>query len=184
MRTSLRTALLLSAALTLAACGGMDEDDTANDMGADAAAPAGTAVALADGDEGAHLVDGDGMALYLFTADAPGTSTCSGGCLDAWPALTTDGAPTAGDGVDATLLGTLTRADGTTQVTYADLPLYRYASDMAPGDTAGQGVNGVWFLVAADGTAIGADAGATDDAADGMDGEDSDGGSDAGGYSY
>lgn len=184
MHTSLRTTLLVAAALTLAACGGMEADDTTSEMSADAATSEGAAVALADGDEGPYLVDGDGMALYLFTADTPGTSTCSGGCLDAWPALTTDGAPTAGDGVDAALLGTLTRDDGTTQVTYTDLPLYRYASDMAPGDTAGQGVNGVWFLVAADGTAIGVDAGTADDAADDMSTEDADGGSDAGGYSY
>ncbi len=177
MRTSPRRILLLAAgALALAACGGTTDDTTTT-------AATGAQVALAEGDAGAFLVDADGMALYLFTADTPGTSTCTGACLEAWPALTTDGAPTAGAGVDGALLGTLTRDDGTTQVTYADLPLYRFASDMAPGDTAGQGVNDVWFLVAADGTALGADTGADGGMDDGMD-DDADGGSDAGGYSY
>ena len=60
----------------------------------------------------------------------------------------------AGEGVNATLLGTITRDDGTTQVTYNGWPLYYFAGDTAPGDTTGQDMEGVWFLVSPTGEAI------------------------------
>ncbi|HJR79540.1 MAG TPA: hypothetical protein VJ821_05660, partial [Anaerolineales bacterium] len=69
---------------------------------------------------GQALVDSEGRSLYLFTNDTQnsGASTCMGDCLVEWPALLTDGDPVAGAGVDAAMLGTITRDDGTTQVTY------------------------------------------------------------------
>ena len=103
---------------------------------------------------GQFLVDANGMTLYLFTDDSEGTSNCEGGCAESWPPLLTDGTPEAGDGVDAELLGTTERADGTTQVTYDELPLYFYASDQSAGDTSGQGVGGVWYVVSPDGEAV------------------------------
>jgi predicted lipoprotein with Yx(FWY)xxD motif len=107
-------------------------------------------------DFGPILVDSAGMSLYLFTKDTQdsGTSTCTGDCLAKWPALLTDGDPVAGEGVDETLLGTITRDDGTTQVTYNGWPLYYYAEDTAAGDTTGQGVGDVWFLVTPAGEAV------------------------------
>ena len=60
----------------------------------------------------------------------------------------------AGEGVDVTLLGTITRDDGSTQVTYNGWPLYYFHEDMAAGDTNGQGVEGVWFLVSPEGEAV------------------------------
>lgn len=102
------------------------------------------------------LVDNEGRALYLFTQDTQnsGASTCSGDCLANWPAVIASGTPTAGEGVESAMLGTITRDDGTTQVTYNGWPLYYYAGDAAPGDITGQGVNDVWFLVTTAGTAI------------------------------
>ena len=101
---------------------------------------------------GTILVDGAGRTLYLFTKDSPGTSTCTGGCLALWPPLL--GTATAGTGVDASLLGTLTRPDGKTQVSYKGMPLYYWARDTAPGQTNGQGVQGVWWVVSPQGTPI------------------------------
>ena len=99
----------------------------------------------------AFLVDGKGMTLYLFTKDSPGTSTCSGNCEKSWPPLLTTGTPVAGTGVDASKFGTFTRTDGTTQVTYNGWPLYYYAKDQQPGDTNGDGVGSVWYLITPDG---------------------------------
>ena len=93
------------------------------------------------------LVDGKGMTLYLFTKDSPGTSTCAGGCATSWPPLLTNGKPVAGTGVDAAKFGTTTRADGTTQVTYNGWPLYYFAKDQQPGNTNGDGVGSVWYLI-------------------------------------
>lgn len=144
---------MAATALVLAACGDGDAADTPADTPADGGSAAAELRAT-DGDLGTFLVDAEGRTLYLFTADSPGVSTCEDACLAAWPALATDGAPVAGAGVDAALLGTLTREDGTEQVTYGGWPLYLYAADMAAGDTTGQGVNDVWFVVAPDGTAV------------------------------
>jgi len=108
-------------------------------------------------DFGSILVDGEGMSLYVFTDDTQdsGTSACTDTeCTTEWPPLTTDGDPVAGEGVDGTLLGTITRDDGTTQVTYNGRPLYHFSGDTAPGDTNGQGMEGKWFLVSPEGEAI------------------------------
>ncbi len=98
---------------------------------------------------GSFLVGPDGMTLYLYTKDTPGVSNCSGGCLAKWPALLVPAGqqPTAVDGVMGTV-GTITRDDGTTQVTYNDMPLYYWVNDVVPGDTTGQNVGEVWFVVA------------------------------------
>lgn len=105
---------------------------------------------------GQILVDAEGRSLYLFTNDTQdsGTSACTGDCLVEWPPLLSDGEPVAGEGVDAALLGTITRDDGTTQVTYNGWPLYYFADDTAPGDTNGQGLGSVWFLVTPAGEAV------------------------------
>jgi predicted lipoprotein with Yx(FWY)xxD motif len=95
----------------------------------------------------AFLVDGKGMTLYLYTKDTPGTSTCFGSCAQYWPPLLTTGKPVAGSGVDMSRFGTTTRTDGTTQVTYNGWPLYYYAKDKQPGDTTGDGVGNVWYLI-------------------------------------
>ena len=166
------------AAGLLAGCGG--GEDTGTDTGAengtttdagtgmtgesptgaspDTSAPAEDAaletVTTAETDLGTILVDGEGLTLYLFTNDSPGMSVCEGECLVAWPPL---GEATAGEGVDAALLGTITRSDGSTQASYGDWPLYYYAEDVAAGDTTGQGVGGVWWVIGPDGEAIGAE---------------------------
>ena len=96
---------------------------------------------------GAYLTGPSGLTLYTKTGDSATSSTCTGGCATAWPPLTVPagGQAVAGTGVTGKL-GTLVRADGTTQVTYAGLPLYGWQGDSKPGDVTGENVNG--FLVA------------------------------------
>jgi predicted lipoprotein with Yx(FWY)xxD motif len=117
------------------------------------AAAGGAAVMVAESDEGEILVDQEGFALYLFVPDDQGESTCYDDCEANWPPLA--GEVEAGEGVDASLLGTTDRTDGTTQATYDGWPLYYFANDAAPGDVNGQGVNDVWFLVSPSGEGIG-----------------------------
>jgi predicted lipoprotein with Yx(FWY)xxD motif len=101
---------------------------------------------------GSFLVDSKGVTLYIFTNDTPGTSNCNAGCTSNWPPFLTSGAPTAGDGVTAAMLGTTTRSDGTTQVTYNGWPLYYFAGDKAAGDTNGEGKAGSWYVMTPAGT--------------------------------
>ena len=101
------------------------------------------------------MVDGKGMTVYYYTKDVKdsGTSTCTGGCLDAWPpVLATADTPTV-DGVTGTV-GTIATPDGQKQLTINGMPVYYYAKDLAAGDILGQGVGGVWYLVAPSGEMI------------------------------
>jgi predicted lipoprotein with Yx(FWY)xxD motif len=164
-------ALLLLAIAAAAISAGCGSSGSGSDAGAEAppygyAAPppattspsssaAPATVATATGDLGTFLVGPGGRALYLFEKDAGSTSACTGACADAWPPLTSSGAPEAGGTARADLLATTTRADRDVQVTYAGHPLYLYTGDAAAGDTNGQGVAGEWYLVAPEGTALG-----------------------------
>jgi predicted lipoprotein with Yx(FWY)xxD motif len=155
-------AAVAALALAVAGCGGGSGGAPAGPYGASDRAPAaagsGTAsVSLAQSDLGEILVDGQGRTLYLFEADKGTTSTCGGACASAWPPLTTDDQPVAGPGVSASKLGTTTRGDGTTEVTYNGHPLYTYAGDSSAGQTSGQGSDDFgagWFVLSAAGTPI------------------------------
>ena len=130
-------------------------ETTAAATQAPAAAEGTTTVSLGENDTlGSFLVDDKGMTLYLFTKDSPNTTVCYEKCAIAWPPLLTTGDPVAGEGVDASLLGTTNRTDGTVQVTYNGWPLYYYEKDKAPGDAVGQDVGGVWYVVSADGNQV------------------------------
>ena len=113
-------------------------------------------VATKVGSLGAYLTDASGNTLYLYAPDTSPTSRCYGQCIANWPALLTNGAPQAGAGATATLLGTSPRTDGTLQVTYKGHPLYYFKGDKAAGDTSGQGKAGTWFLVSPTGSQIAA----------------------------
>lgn len=90
---------------------------------------------------GTVLTGSNGMALYTHTGDSATVSTCASGCAAAWPPLETTSQPTAGAGLTGRL-GTLSRADGTTQVTYAGKPLYYWQGDTKAGDVTGNGIDG------------------------------------------
>jgi predicted lipoprotein with Yx(FWY)xxD motif len=88
---------------------------------------------------GKVIVNSEGMTLYYFQKDQKGSgkSKCEGACAAGWPPLTTGGEPEAMGGVNASMLGTIERSDGTMQVTYAGWPLYTYAGDSKPGEDNG-----------------------------------------------
>ncbi len=105
---------------------------------------------------GTVLTNSDGMTLYLFEADTGTTSTCSGDCATNWPPVTTSGNATGTMGATSSMLGTTTRDDGSTQVTYNGHPLYTFVGDTSSGQATGQGINafgGLWYAVTTAGTA-------------------------------
>ena len=102
---------------------------------------------------GAYLTGDEGRTLYIFTNDSPDTSTCNDACAAAWPPFTIGSSGIeAGPGVTGSL-GTIERADGSTQVTYDHQPLYYYSGDTAAGDTNGQNMSNVWFVALVGGNA-------------------------------
>jgi predicted lipoprotein with Yx(FWY)xxD motif len=108
---------------------------------------------------GQILVDSQGRSLYLFKADQGTKSACTGACAGAWPPLLVKGKPTLGSGINASLVGTATRPEGTTQLTYNGHPLYLFVKDMKAGETNGQGVSAfgaAWFALNAAGNQVSA----------------------------
>ncbi len=97
---------------------------------------------------GPYFTDQNGMTLYLFTMDTePGVSTCYDQCAENWPIFTAEEPLTLPRSVEGELT-LITRDDGTTQVAYNGIPLYYWVNDEKPGDTTGQGVGDVWYIVA------------------------------------
>ncbi|GAB3534239.1 hypothetical protein GCM10027403_09720 [Arthrobacter tecti] len=123
--------------------------------GGEAGGTMGTPLGIAETDLGEVVVDAEGMVVYYFTNDEAdsGVSACEGGCLEAWPPVLTDSETPEAEGVTGEL-GTIETPDGELQVTINGMPIYYFANDEAPGDTNGQGVNEVWYVVAPDGTMI------------------------------
>jgi predicted lipoprotein with Yx(FWY)xxD motif len=163
-------AVALTFALLVAACGGSDDDSASNSSASTrakattttepattttpttapptAAATAST-VKTASTTLGTVLVDASGKTLYAFANDQGTTSACTGGCLGIWPPLMAT-SPTGGTGIDATKLS----AAPSGQVVYGGHLLYTYTPDTAAGETKGQGVGGVWHVVAPSGDII------------------------------
>ena len=159
-RTILYSITALVAAATLTACGGGSDEETpaaADDTQSSAEeTPAqeemSTDLATAETSLGTIVVDGNGMTAYYFLKDVKdsGTSACSGDCLTAWPPITTESDTPTVEGVTGEV-GTIVGVDGSTQVTLNGWPLYYFIGDEAAGDTNGQGVNQVWWVLTPDG---------------------------------
>jgi len=139
---ALLTAVIITAVITaggMAGVGWADDEPVAEQ-------PPPTVIVVQSDVLGPYLATAAGMTLYRFTRDQPDVSVCLGGCAATWPPLLVDGPPAGSDDLPG-VLGTITRPDGTLQVTYNHLPLYTYAGDAQPGDARGQALGNVWFVV-------------------------------------
>ncbi|WP_338177051.1 hypothetical protein [Candidatus Dormiibacter inghamiae] len=141
------TPVLAAAGLSLwaaAACGGATNQ---SDGGATAATPRPTLTTAVRGNLGEVLTDGQGRTLYHFLPEKDRKVSCTGSCATIWPPLLVPGStgPTQASGLPGAV-GVVTRPDGRTQVTYNEWPLYTFSGDKRPGDVAGQGIAGSWFV--------------------------------------
>lgn len=157
--------LLTACAVLLAACGGDETEAPPAGEGQDVPEEAPATLQVADGELGEIIVDADGNTLYMFVPDqeANGEPTCYDDCADAWPAVEAVDDQAVGEGVDQSLVATVERTDGSTQLTYNGLPLYHFSGDEAAGDTNGQGLNDVWWVLSPEGEPIRGDKGANED---------------------
>jgi predicted lipoprotein with Yx(FWY)xxD motif len=168
MTISSRTALLAASGIAslalVAACGSGGPGGSGAGSGSASSSPpaatapagqGGTAATLQAGTDpalGAIVTDSAGHTLYRFDKDTaqPSASNCNDACAKLWPPAAADGQASV-KGIDGKLVGAVTRADGSKQLTLNGWPLYRYTPDTKPGDTRGQGVGGVWFVITPDG---------------------------------
>ena len=122
-----------------------------------AASGSSTVIATKTSSGGSFLTNSAGRSIYLFMADSTGKSACSGACAAAWPPVIATAQPTATGSAQASDLSTITRPDGTKQVTYDGHPLYYFQGDTGPGTDKGQGLDNFgakWWLVAPTGSSI------------------------------
>ncbi len=148
----------MGVAVVAAACGSSGESSSATSSMGSSSTPGGAvAIGTANGPDGTYLTGADGRALYLWLGDVNGRSKCTGQCARQWPPLITTTSASASDGVQASDLGTITRSDGSKQVTYKGHPLYYFAADSGAGVITGQGSDSFgarWWLVAPSGAAV------------------------------
>ena len=150
----------VAAGLLAAACGtaaGSTTGSTAAGTPASSGSTAATVIESHAGSAASFLTNSSGRAVYLWAADSMNKSMCSGACAQAWPPVTSMGQVTTAHGAKAADLGTITRSDGTKQVTYLGHPLYYFAGDSGPGQTNGQGSDSFgakWWLVTPAGAKI------------------------------
>jgi predicted lipoprotein with Yx(FWY)xxD motif len=151
LKITLATAIATAAALTATATAEMDES------AATTAAKKGPKLAITQGDFGAHLTNGKGRALYVFTSDSGTTSNCYGACAHAWPPYIVKSRPRAVGKARKALIATTRRSDGRLQATYAGHPVYFYEADNEPGEVLCQAVNefgGFWYVIRASGKVV------------------------------
>ena len=97
---------------------------------------------------GMVLASSRGLTLYYYTEDKRGSgkSMCTGSCATAWPPLAAPVKAPAGVRLPGPL-GMITRPGGVRQVTLNGFPVYLYAGDKAPGQDAGNGIEGSWHII-------------------------------------
>jgi predicted lipoprotein with Yx(FWY)xxD motif len=140
-------AVLTLSALTFAACanGGVTT------LSAPPTTDGSLTLSLQRSPAGTILATGEGNTLYDFVPDTPTHSAClNDGCIFQWPPLVVHGPVRTGRGLDPSLIGTLTRPDGSTQVSYGGHPLYTYNLDVTPGMVTGQAIDqdgGLWYVI-------------------------------------
>ena len=131
---------------------------TSNAAATTSAGSGGVVITVKHGKPGTMLAAGPHrLTVYLFEGDKGSTSGCTGACASAWPPVTTSATVTGAGGANAAMLGTITRSDGTKQVTYNGHPLYLFAQDKDAGDAYGQGVKAFgadWYVVAPSGAKV------------------------------
>jgi predicted lipoprotein with Yx(FWY)xxD motif len=150
--------MLIVMAMVLSACAANNTPtQTTSSPGISATQAGGNAPTIDvsnDPTYGNILVDGNGMTLYVFTVDGPDQSNCDASCIAIWPPFVTTGTPKLGPGVDASLVNTATLSDGRKIVTYDHMPLYYYVQDIQPGQTNGEDVGSVWFVISPGGKPV------------------------------
>jgi predicted lipoprotein with Yx(FWY)xxD motif len=145
---------LVGLALSVVACGNAGVTTLTNPPTTD---PSLT-LTLQHSPVGPILATGGGDTLYDFVPDTPTHSACvSDPCVFGWPPLVRSGPITLGKGLNPSLLGTLRRQDGSTQISYGGHPLYSYNLDVSPGVVMGQAINqdgGLWYVIDAKGNQV------------------------------
>ncbi|MGX7680743.1 COG4315 family predicted lipoprotein [Jatrophihabitans sp. DSM 45814] len=148
---------LAAASLAMGAACSSSGDSSSSTTSAPAAATTGGVVSAQSSSLGTILVDGSNRTVYVFANDTANTSNCNAACAADWPPVAAPTPlPTSVAGVTG-MLGSITRSDGSKQLTVATHPVYTFAGDSAPGQTKGQGVNlngGVWTVVSPAGAPV------------------------------
>ena len=138
----MRKLFVLTLAALICSCGGSNDEkpkaaaSATTQAQAPAPAPAPTPPAPI------LVTDQNGMTVYYHDRDESNKSRCNDSCAQYWiPVQPNPGA------YSGSSFGTITRKDGTQQVTFEGRPLYTFFNDKKPGDTKGDGKQGIWHAL-------------------------------------
>ena len=153
----MRFKYILSAVIPLLLIGGFDSCSKSSGYGSGGGytnpppvvTPVYSIIVKTDSHFGSVITDSSGKALYFYSFDANGNSSCNGSCLVNWPAFYVNG-PSFGAGLSQSDFSTITRSDNTKQTTYKGWPLYYFKGDAAAGDITGDGINRIFFVAKPD----------------------------------
>jgi len=152
--TRILPAALIGLAVVAAAC----NNQNSTTLSATPTTNVSLTLTLQKSPAGPLLATGGGNTLYDFVPDTPTQSAClNDGCVFQWPPLIKSGPIRLGRGLDPSLVGTLRRPDGSTQISYGGHPLYTYNLDVTPGMVTGQGIDqngGLWYVINAQGKQV------------------------------
>jgi predicted lipoprotein with Yx(FWY)xxD motif len=141
--------VLAAAVIGLAACGSSSPSTSSTSGAGTGTTASGSQIKTGSTSVGTILENSAGHAIYWFAIDTSTKSNCTGSCVTYWPPV--KGPVTAASGVSLPgTLGTIKRADGTTQATYMGHPLYTYVGDSSAGMVGGNGKNlsgGLWWAM-------------------------------------
>ena len=166
-RIALAMASGVASTLLLVACGSSSGNASDAGAAAPAASAGGSAPASGEGggsggammastnmlmakktsDMGTVVTDAEGMTLYRYDKDKASMSMCTGGCAKTWMPVMPEKGSVRAMGLEQSKISTVTRADGTKQLTLAGWPLYRYMGDTEAGDMNGQGKGDAWSAI-------------------------------------
>jgi predicted lipoprotein with Yx(FWY)xxD motif len=145
---------LLAVVSSMAACGGTNVTTLSSPPTTDTS----LTLTIQHTPQGSILATGTGATLYDFVPDTSTHSAClNDGCVFQWPPLIKSNPIEVGKGVDRSLVGTLKRPDGSTQISYGGHPLYTYNMDVKPGMVTGQAIDqdgGLWYVLSPAGEEI------------------------------
>ena len=142
MKFSTTLILTVASAFAISACASKGYADGYGNNSKSNTTTTATVVTKVNTDHGEVFATADGLTLYIFTKDKPGVSNCYDGCAANWPPFMA-----SKEAKEWSEFTKISRKDGSLQWAYKDQPLYRWLGDQKKGDTFGQGVGNVWYVV-------------------------------------
>ncbi len=152
---------IAAAVVVLAACGSSTASNSGGTSGGGSTASSSSGGGATTTSNSKVVTNSAGFTVYWFALDTPKKSNCNGTCVAFWPAVPASAHLTNMSSLTGTF-GSITRSDGSKQLTYMGHPLYTFKLDTAPGQDHGNGKTlqgGKWWAMTPSGAKLASSSG-------------------------